>query len=191
MRLLILSCLRGRRVTYHTTQAECVRAHPRCSFLLGSSLHPRRPAPHAHPSNPPHPLPHEMCFLTLVMGQLAEHGEQRNRDDHSFFPQLGTLFFLSHTNTHELTNTSTRKPLDVHANIKKRQQTNRTFSQVPLKFSSENAKCCTQTYKIPMINIACPTVKSIVELCCIGSTKPHICRQSWRVKPRLYLLKAN
>lgn len=52
-------------------------------------------------------------------------------------------------------------------------------------------KRSTQTHKIPMINTSCPTAKSILELCCIRSTKPRICRQSWRVKPRLYLLNAN
>lgn len=73
-------------------------------FLSSSTPHP--------PCRPTHPLPHEMYFLTPVMGRLAEHGEQRNRDDHSFSPQSGALFFLSHTNTH--THRDTHSLTNIH-----------------------------------------------------------------------------
>lgn len=100
------------------------------------------------------------------------------------------LFVKSHQHTHTHTYKH-RKALRCVGKYKKKQQANGTFNQEPLKFSSEHVKCCTQRYKIPMINTSCPTAKSILELCCIRSTKPHICRQSWRVKLRVYLLNAN
>lgn len=96
--------------------------------IISPALSSSTPQP---PLRPTHPLPNEMHFLTPVLGWLAEHGEQRDRDDHSFFPPSGALFSSSHTDT------QTRESPEMRCNLQ-------LHDEVPLKFSCEHVQRFTQ-----------------------------------------------
>lgn len=149
-------CLDG-RVTYHTTQAECVQAiHSPLFYLLGSSLHPCRPPPCTHPSDP---LIHSHMKCTFSLRWWADLLSTGNREIEmitlSLHTRVPTFCWGTPTHTHTY-----KHGKAFRCACKHKKKRNRTFNRVPLKFSSEHVQRYTETYKIPLINTSCPTAKT-------------------------------
>lgn len=168
----------------HITQLKQGKFRPyTLLFLLGSSLYPCRPStPQTHPSPTAiNALSHSGWWADLLSTGNREI-EMITLSLHSRAPSSSQR---THLNSHEKPETC------MQAWNKKDSRRSAHLIKYLENPQANMLKRSTQTHKIPMINTSCPTAKSILELCCIRSTKPRICRQSWRVKPRLYLLNAN